>query len=265
MLPRHRRGTAHSAARRHPRASHGAGPPLIQGHQRRPRTPRTHAVGVPARPPPPRTVLLQAPSRWLDPWTEGGVSQRKASPAVVEQVVRLPFQEADGGANPTPRLQFTSATTAEIAPLLSAGHYLGPVKSARLCFAGFVDDALVCAMAWRWPTARMLPSDGTWLELTRWCLTPQAGKNAGSRMMRWVATQIRRDLPGVTTGVSYSDPTHHTGSLYKCSGWNLALTHHGARFLSDGIGYASGHGSWDGVTKQAPKIRWTYPFARAAA
>ena len=44
-----------------------------------------------------------------------------------------------------------------------------------------VDDVMVACQVWRWPTARMLPSDGSWLELSRWCLTADAGRNAGSR------------------------------------------------------------------------------------
>lgn len=67
-------------------------------------------------------------------------------------------------------------------------------------------------------------------------------------------------MPDVLVGVSYSDPTHHTGGVYRASGWAEALTHHGERYRANGIGYPSGHGSWDGVTTQAPKIRWTYAF-----
>jgi hypothetical protein len=178
---------------------------------------------------------------------------------VAYEVVRLPFQAEGGGATPTPRLHFTSATVAEVNPLLAARHYLGVAKSARICFAGWVDDVLVAAMVWRWPTARMLPSDGSWLELSRWCLTDEAGKNAGSRMMGWVVRWLRRNMPAVTTLVSYSDPVHgHTGTLYKACGWQYEPTHHGLRYDADGHGYPSGHGSWDGVRQQSPKHRWLY-------
>ena len=46
---------------------------------------------------------------------------------------------------------------------------------------GELDGVVVSAQVWRPPTSRRLPSDNTWLELSRWCLTPAAGKNAGSR------------------------------------------------------------------------------------
>jgi hypothetical protein len=188
---------------------------------------------------------------------------RDKSAVVVQRVARLPFLAGDGGSTPTPRLQFTTASVAEINPLLDSAHYLGPVRSARYVFAGWVGDELVACQAWRWPTARMLPSDGSWLELSRWCLTPDAGPNAGSRMMGWVRRWLRRNTSGVTTLVSYSDPVHgHTGALYRASGWTYNPTHHGKRFDANGVGYPSGHGSWDGIVRQAPKHRWTCDLLR---
>jgi hypothetical protein len=178
---------------------------------------------------------------------------------VVQRVARLPFPAEGGGASPTPRLQFTSATVAEVNPLLATDHYLGPIAGDLQSFAGWVDDELVACQVWRWPTARMLPSDGTMIELSRWCLTAEAGPNAGSRMMRWVRTQLRRLYPTVELGVSYSDPIHgHTGALYKASGWTYAPTHIGRRYDRDGIGYPSGNGSWDGVIRSTSKHRWLY-------
>lgn len=159
----------------------------------------------------------------------------------------------------------TTATVAEVNPLLSWEHYLGPVSGARHCFAGWVDDELVACQVYRWPTARMLPYDGSWLELSRWCLTPDAGKNAGSRMMGYVARWLRQHNRWVSTLVSYSDPVHgHTGALYKASGWTYAPTHIGRRFDRDGIGYPSGNGSWDGETIATPKHRWIYELREAA-
>lgn len=178
---------------------------------------------------------------------------------VVQQVARLPFPAEGGGSSPTPRLQFERVAVAETAPLLSTHHYLGPVNGGRFAFAGWVDDVMVACQVYRHPTARMLAQDGSWLELSRWCLTSGAGKNAGSRMMRWVAGQLRRNAPEVRMLVSYSDPIHgHTGSLYRASGWVASPTHHTDRFHANGVGYPSGHGSWDGETRQSPKERWTF-------
>ena len=180
---------------------------------------------------------------------------------VAQRVARLPFQAEDAGSIPSSRLHFAVAEVAEVNWLLSAEHYLGPASSASWCCAGFVDDTLVAAMVYRWPTARMLPNDGTWLELSRWCLTPECGRNAGSRMMRWAASQLRRAMPATQTLVSYSDPGHgHTGALYRASGWTSSPTHHQERLAANGVGYPSGHGSWDGLTIQKPKHRWLYPL-----
>ena len=149
--------------------------------------------------------------------------------------------------------------------LLRKAHYLGPVRNFRVCYGGFVGDLLVCVQVWRHPSARMLPQDGSWLELCRWCLTPAAGKNAGSVMMSWARRQIRRTMPLVTTLVSYSDPVHgHRGSLYKACGWHSRPTHHELRFLVDGKGYASGHGNWGTDKTQTPKQRWCVEIQRTA-
>lgn len=128
-----------------------------------------------------------------------------------------------------------------------------------------MDDVLVACQVYRQPTARMLPSDGTWLELSRWCLTLGAGENAGSKMMGWARRRIRAKFPTVTTLVSYSDPTHgHTGVLYRASGWTYTPSHHGKRFDATGEGYPSGHGSWNGVDVSTPKHRWTTQIRRDA-
>ena len=183
--------------------------------------------------------------------------------AVVQAVARLPFRAESDGANPIPRLHFTPAGISEVNRLLASEHYLGRINACRYAFAGWVDDVMVACQVYRWPTARMLPADGSWLELSRWCLTPDAGKNAGSRMMGWAARWIRKHAPEVTTLVSYSDPVHgHTGGLYLASGWESSPTHHSIRYHKDGIGYPSGHGSWDGVRVQTPKDRWLYRLGR---
>lgn len=185
------------------------------------------------------------------------------SASVGQLVARLPFPAGDGGSNPTLALYCTVGTVTEANALLGAYHYLGPVSAGRYTFLGWADDLLVACQVWRWPTARMLSSDGSWLELSRWCLTPNAGKNAGSRMMAWAARWLRRNAPQVSTLVSYSDPVHgHDGALYKASGWVESPTHITLRYRKDGIGYPSGNGSWDGTTSQNPKERWVYELRK---
>lgn len=141
--------------------------------------------------------------------------------------------------------------------LLAKNHYLGPLRSgARLTIIGSRGDQLVAAMMWRAPTSRRLPSDGSWLELSRWCLTPDAGLNSGSRMHRWGLRLIREYLPEVTTLVSYSDPAHgHTGALYRACNWQWAPTWHRLRPPP------SGSGDW-GTGRQEVKDRWVFCVKR---
>lgn len=139
--------------------------------------------------------------------------------------------------------------------LLRTRHYLGksPAQSVRLVVIGSLEGAVVAAQVWKLPTAKYHPNDGTWLELARWCLTPEAGANAGSRMHRYAVRLIRDLFPTVTTLLSYSDPgVGHTGALYKACNWHWFPTWQRLRPPP------TGGGSWDGVTYQTPKDRWVF-------
>lgn len=141
--------------------------------------------------------------------------------------------------------------------LLRDRHYLGPLKSgARLTIIGDREGEPVAAMMWKHPTSRRLPADGSWLELSRWCLTPEAGENAGSRMHRWSVKIIGDLLSDVTTLVSYSDPVHgHTGALYRACNWRWAPTWHRLRPPP------TGQGDW-GAGRQEVKDRWVFSLKR---
>lgn len=140
--------------------------------------------------------------------------------------------------------------------LLAAHHYLGPAGAARLVYAGFVRGEMVACQVWRWPTSRNLPSDGSWLELARWCLTPAAGPNAGSRMHRHATAELAASYPALATLVSYSDPSQgHTGALYRACNWLWAPTWQRLRPPP------SGNGSWTG-RPEAVKDRWLFRLRR---
>jgi hypothetical protein len=149
-------------------------------------------------------------------------------------------------------LEFTVESARTVGPLFDE-HYLGPLRAGRHAFGGWRGCEMVAGMVWRLPVARMLPSDGSWLELGRWCLTPEAGSNAGSRMMAWVVRWLRENDQAVQVLVSYSDPSHgHTGALYKACNWEWAPTWHR---LSPP---PTGNGNWGGKSPQAIKDRWVY-------
>lgn len=158
-------------------------------------------------------------------------------------------------------MTWAPAPAGDVVELLRREHYLGPLKGGRLILAAYdAAGTVVAAMVWRRPTSRRMPTDGTWLELSRWCLTPAAGANAGSRSHGAAVRLIRQLHPEVTTLLSYSDPSAgHRGELYRACNYLWAPTWHRLRPPPTGLG------SWDGVTQQAVKDRWLYPIRRDPA
>ena len=154
-------------------------------------------------------------------------------------------------------VRWSVGTACEVNPLLTREHYLGPITAGgyALIVVGSHGGRIVAGQVWRRPTSRRLPSDGTWLELSRWCLTPDAGDNAGSRMHRQAVRLIREHLPMVTTLVSYSDPSHgHGGALYRACNWQWRPTWLRLRPPP------SGHGQWVTGAMQSVKDRWVFPL-----
>lgn len=135
-----------------------------------------------------------------------------------------------------------------VAVFLDELHYLGAAKRGT----AWSDEFGVLVLAK--PTSRRLPQDGTWLELTRWCLI--GTKNGGSQQWKRVVRWVRVDMPEVTTVVSYSDPSAgHTGALYKACNWKWAPTWH--RLFPP----PTGNGNW-GSGAQSVKDRWIYELRR---
>lgn len=170
------------------------------------------------------------------------------------------LQPGEGGSQPTSPLHLWSepdgfhvGALTEANVLLSQHHYLGPVRWARFVLCQWVGGDVVGAMVFRPPTSRGLPPGGTWFELVRWCLRPEGGPNAGSRMQKVATAELRRRFPSLTTLVSYSDRSAgHTGTLYRACSWRWRPTWH--RLVPP----PTGGGSWDGIVQQEPKDRWVY-------
>lgn len=149
---------------------------------------------------------------------------------------------------------YERVTLTEANHLLRDTHYLGATHRGTYAFGQHDAGALVACQIWNGnPSARHLPQDGTWLELARWCLTPAAGLNAGSRMHKWVRRWLLANVPDATTLVSYSDPSQgHTGALYRACNWTWAPTWHRLRPPP------SGNGSWTSGVTQSVKDRWVF-------
>jgi len=142
---------------------------------------------------------------------------------------------------------------ATLADWLKSKHYLGPTFRGL----GWSDD--YGCMVLSKPTSRRLPSDGSWFELSRWCL--DGDKNGGSKQWSSVRSWIISQYPSVTTVVSYSDPgAGHTGSLYRACGWLWAPTWHRLRPPPTGNGKWARAVSQDGESVedeiQTTKDRW---------
>lgn len=136
-----------------------------------------------------------------------------------------------------------------VATFLDELHYLGAAKRG----IAWSDEFGVLVLAK--PTSRRLPHDGTWMELSRWCLVGK--KNGGSQQFARVTRWVKAEYPEVTTLVSYSDPSvGHTGALYKACNWIWAPTWLRLRPPP------SGNGSWQQGNVQSPKDRWVYPLRR---
>lgn len=144
--------------------------------------------------------------------------------------------------------------------LLRRQHYLGPLYSGgcELVFVGRRDGEVVACQLWKRPTSRRLPNDGSWLELSRWCLTPRAGVNAGSRCHRAVLPLLRDAT--ARTLISYSDPSAgHTGSLYRACNWLWAPTWLRLRPPP------GGHGAWTKGKPESIKDRWVFHVTKRDA
>lgn len=154
-------------------------------------------------------------------------------------------------------LTFRRGTLDEANALLGPNHYLGTTTNGRYVYVAECDGAVVACQVWRLPAARMLPNDGSWLELSRWCLTPLAGANAGSRMHAFAVRDLKARDRDVTTLVSYSDPSvGHTGALYRACNWAWAPTWHRLRPPP------SGNGSWSARKRESVKDRWVFHVRR---
>lgn len=135
---------------------------------------------------------------------------------------------------------------ADVAGLLREKHYLGPTKR------GWAWRTRHGVMVFANPSSRRLPQH-TWLELIRWCLVggPNAGSQQWSEWVKWA----RRNMPEITTVVSYSDPAvGHTGALYRASNWWWAPTWLRLRPPP------TGNGNWGTEQVQSVKDRWVYPL-----
>ncbi|HEV3437429.1 MAG TPA: hypothetical protein VG122_08720 [Gemmata sp.] len=138
---------------------------------------------------------------------------------------RLPAQAGGGGSTLTSALSLRFETIDLHAALslnrLWHSHlpHLDKRVAAWLCYGAKWDDRYHATAIWSLPVARLLPQDGSCLELRRFAIAPGSPKNAASRMLGWMVRDIAWRCPAVRRLVSYQDCDVHTGTIYKASGW----------------------------------------------
>ena len=94
-----------------------------------------------------------------------------------------------------------------------------------LSFSADFEDVIYAVAIWSNPVARLLPQ--TWLELRRFAIAPDAPSNTASRMLGFMARNIKKTHPVVTTLISYQDCSAHLGTIYKAAGWLPSSSHPG--------------------------------------
>ena len=169
------------------------------------------------------------------------------------------FQAGQGGSIPTSALQLTfGACSRETFKELNAEwHSRLPMignSHGRVYYRAEHNGVIYAVAMWSNPVARLLPQR-EWIELRRLAIAPDAPKNTASRMLGWMARDIKRRFPEVIRLVSYQDCEAHTGTIYKAAGWVVP-----EGYISRARGWAkskTGKGR-EGRTDQAvaPRMRW---------
>ena len=137
------------------------------------------------------------------------------------------FQEEGSGSIPTSPLQLVfreiePATACELCALwhsrLPRIQELNIRMSPWACYAAEFDNGLYAVGIWSKPVARLL-NDKPWIELRRLAICDKAPKFTASRMLGWMAKQVKLKYPHLELAISYQDTEVHTGTIYKASGW----------------------------------------------
>jgi hypothetical protein len=175
------------------------------------------------------------------------------------RVARPLFQEEGSGSTPTSALQlwFVQIDLDLAKDLNRLWHSRLPKCGKPACRAAYAAEfgGLFYAVAiWTNPLARKLPQY-TWHELNRMAIAPDAPRNTASRMLAWMARDIKQRFPDAQRLISYQDLDVHTGIIYRAAGWIDSVESSG--------------GEWDRPSRwvkktqsAAPKKRWDKELAR---
>lgn len=132
-----------------------------------------------------------------------------------------------------------------------------PTALMRPCFGAEHGGLWYAVAIWSYPIARLLPQDGSWLELRRLAVAPDAPRNTASRMLAVMARLIARAEPSVRRLVSYQDTAVHTGAIYRAAGWTPGR-------VSEGGEWARPSRCCNKAQAPSKKVRWEKVFAADA-
>ena len=163
------------------------------------------------------------------------------------------FQAEGGGSTPTSALQlrFTAVNLCIAKSLNRLWHSRLPEfrrPACRVAYAAEFDGLYFASAIWTNPLARMLPQT-EWLELNRMAIAPDAPKNTASRMLAWMARDVRKRFESVTRLISYQELDFHTGCIYKAAGWQPIQQSYGGEWNSSSKPRSK-------TERSGPKMRW---------
>jgi hypothetical protein len=172
------------------------------------------------------------------------------------------FQGERGGSTPTSALQlrFRPIPLDTARQLNRTWHSRLPYIDRRVagwvCYAAECDGVFYAAAVWGLPVARMLPQDGSCLELRRFAIAPDAPRNTASRMLAWMARTIVNEYPNAARLISYQDCDTHQGTIYRAAGW--------IPFDAPGVGCWNHAGRSRPARRILHKVRWEKSIRAAA-
>lgn len=140
-----------------------------------------------------------------------------------ERVITAGIPPVEDGSSPILPLQLRVEKMAfsHAVPYLVEHHYLHRRSSIpKLTFGVFHGWRCVGVLVFGQPVARLEDQETT-LELNRFWLSDDCGKNSESRLLGVCCRLIRKYAPEIRRVIAYSDSSMgHAGTIYKASGWH---------------------------------------------
>lgn len=163
------------------------------------------------------------------------------------------FPTDRGGSIPTSALRFAPISKFRFRQLNRQWHSalprIGAINTMKVCYGASYEGEIYAVAAWSNPVARSLCQYSV-LELRRFAIAPDAPPNTASRMLGWMARDLRRRYPDAAKLISYQDCEIHAGTIYAAAGWQPVR-------LKAGGGEWKNHPRWNRTAiRRKHKVRW---------